>query len=43
VEVKQSSNFPILDRATQDFVRNHWRLPAGRGLFQASITFQLQF
>ena len=43
VEVKQSSGYPILDRATQDFVRNHWRLPAGGGLFQTSITFQLQF
>jgi len=43
VEIKQSSGFPILDRATQDFVKNHWRLPAGGGLFQTSITFQLQF
>lgn len=43
VEVKQSSGFPILDHATQNFVRNHWRLPAGGGLFQTSITFQLQF
>ena len=43
MEIKQSSGFPILDRATQDFVRNHWRLPAGGGLFQTSITFQLQF
>ena len=42
-EVKQSSGFPILDRATADFVRNHWRLPAGGGLFQTSITYQLQF
>ncbi len=43
MEVKQSSGYPILDRATQDFVRNHWRLPVGGGLFQTSITFQLQF
>jgi TonB family protein len=42
VELKQSSGFPILDRATQDFVKNHWRLPPGGGLFQTSITFQLQ-
>jgi len=43
VELKQSSGFPILDRATQDFVKNHWRLPAGGGLFQTSIIYQLQF
>jgi TonB family protein len=43
VEVKQSSGFPILDRATQDFVRSHWRLPSGGGLFQTSITYEIQF
>jgi TonB family protein len=43
VEVKESSGFPMLDRATADFVRGHWRLPAGGGLFQTSVTYQLQF
>jgi protein TonB len=45
VEVKESSGFPILDRSTQDFVKRHWRLPAGANaqLFQTSITYQLQF
>jgi protein TonB len=44
VDVKASSGFPVLDRATVDFVKRHWRLPAaGSGLFQTSITYQLQF
>ena len=43
VEVKASSGYPILDRSTADFVKSHWRLPAGGGLFQTSVTFQLQF
>jgi TonB family protein len=43
VDVKTSSGFPILDRATADFVRGHWRLPAGGGLFQTSITYELRF
>jgi TonB family protein len=30
VDVKESSGFPILDRATVDFIKRHWRLPAGR-------------
>jgi len=44
-EVKQSSGFPFLDRATVEFIKNHWRLPlnAGTQLFQTSITYQLQF
>jgi TonB family protein len=42
VEVKQSSGYPILDRATEDFIKNHWHLP-GAGLFQTSVTYQLQF
>ena len=43
VEVKESSGFPILDRATVDFIKGHWRLPAGEGnrLFETSITYQL--
>jgi TonB family protein len=43
VAVKQSSGFPMLDRSTQDFIKNHWRLSAGGGLFQTSVTFELQF
>lgn len=45
VDVKESSGFPILDRATVDFIKNHWRLPAGVGArrFQTSITYKLQF
>jgi TonB family protein len=44
VEVKNSSGFPVLDRASSDFIKRHWRLPAGAGkFFQTSITYQLQF
>jgi protein TonB len=44
VDVKESSGFPMLDRATVDFIKNHWRLPAGDGnrLFETSITYLLQ-
>lgn len=44
VEVKGSSGFPVLDRATVDFIKNHWRLPVGDGnhLFETSITYLLQ-
>ncbi|HUA38818.1 MAG TPA: TonB family protein [Candidatus Sulfopaludibacter sp.] len=44
VDVKASSGFPLLDRATVDFVKRHWRLPtdAGTRLFQTSITYKLQ-
>jgi len=43
-DVKESSGFPVLDRATVDFIKNHWRLPAGEGnrLFETSITYLLQ-
>jgi protein TonB len=43
VDVKASSGFPVLDRATVDFIKRHWRLPtdAGTRLFQTSITFKL--
>jgi TonB family protein len=45
VDVKESSGFPVLDRATVDFLKRHWRLPAGPNhrLFQTSITYRLQF
>ena len=45
IEVKQSSGFPVLDRATVDFLKRHWRLPTGTDSrrFQTSITYQLQF
>jgi TonB family protein len=44
IDVKESSGFPILDRATVDFIKGHWRLPAGDGnrLFETSITYLLQ-
>jgi len=44
VDVKESSGFPVLDRATVDFIKRHWRLPAGDGnrLFETSITYLLQ-
>jgi len=44
VDVKESSGFPLLDRATVDFIKRHWRLPTGTGtrLFQTSITYKLQ-
>ena len=44
IDVKESSGFPILDRATVDFIKGHWRLPAGEGnrFFETSITYLLQ-
>jgi len=43
-DVKDSSGFPVLDHATVDFIRRHWRLPVNTGtrLFQTSITYKLQ-
>lgn len=45
VDVKETSGFPILDRATVDFIKRHWHVPAGGSsqIFQTSITYQLQF
>lgn len=45
INVKESSGFPVLDRATLDFIKRHWHLPAdadGRQ-FQTRITYRLQF
>jgi len=44
VDVKESSGFPVLDHATADFIKRHWRLPTNTGtrLFQTSITYKLQ-
>jgi TonB family protein len=44
VEVKESSGFPLLDRATVEFIKQHWHLPEGAGsqLFQTRITYKLQ-
>jgi len=44
VDVKESSAFPILDRATVDFIKRRWHLPPGTGsqLFQTSIIYKLQ-
>ena len=43
VDVKTSSGFPILDRATVDFIKRHWRLPTDGStrLFETSITYKL--
>lgn len=45
VDVKESSGFPVLDRATVDFLKHHWHLPTNTDsrLFQTSITYKLQF
>ena len=44
VDIKESSGFPVLDRATVDFIKRHWRLPTDSDtrLFQTSITYKLQ-
>jgi TonB family protein len=44
VDVKESSGFPFLDRATVEFIKLHWHLPAGTGsqLFQTRVTYKLQ-
>ncbi len=44
IDVKESSGFPILDHATVDFIKRHWRLPTGTGnrLFETSVTYLLQ-
>jgi TonB family protein len=43
VEIKSSSGFSFLDRTAADFIKAHWRLPAGGGVFQTSITYELRF
>jgi protein TonB len=42
-DVKTSSGSPILDRATVDFIKRHWRLPADTGsrTFETSVTYKL--
>jgi len=44
VDVKESSGFPVLDHATVDYIKHHWRLPtsASNRIFQTSITYKLQ-
>jgi protein TonB len=43
VDVKTSSGFSVLDRATANFIKRHWRLPTGSStrLFETSITYKL--
>jgi TonB family protein len=42
VDVKTSSGSAILDRATVDYVKRHWRLPAGGARqFETSVTYKL--
>jgi protein TonB len=45
IQIKSSSGFPILDRATEDFIKRHWVLPAGASpnqIFETRITYKLQ-
>jgi TonB family protein len=44
VDLKESSGFPLLDRAIVDFIKRHWHLPPGavNQLFQTRITYKLQ-
>ena len=44
VDLKESSGFPFLDRATVEFIRQHWHLPVGTGsqLFQTRINYKIQ-
>jgi protein TonB len=44
VDVKEASGFQLLDRATVEFIKSHWHLPAGSGsqLFQTRITYKIQ-
>jgi len=43
VSVKESSGFPMLDRGALDFVRRHWRVPAGQGTrsYEATINYKI--
>ena len=43
VDIKESSGFPVLDRATVDFIKHHWRLPTETSArqFETSITYKL--
>jgi protein TonB len=44
VDIKESSGFPVLDRSSVEFIKRHWRLPAGTGsqIFETRIIYQLQ-
>ncbi len=44
IDVKESSGFPFLDRATVAFIKQHWHLPVGTGsqLFQTRINYKIQ-
>ena len=43
-DLKTSSGYPVLDRATVEFIRRHWHLPAGPGpqTFLTTIIYRLQ-
>lgn len=44
-EVKGSSGYPILDRATVEFVKRHWRLPAAPSanqIFETTFNYRLE-
>jgi len=45
LQLTHSSGFPVLDRATEDFIRRHWTLPSGGStnqIFETSILYQFQ-
>jgi TonB family protein len=44
VDVRESSGFPILDRSSVEYIKRHWRLPAGAGSqnFATQIIYKLQ-
>ena len=45
LQIVHSSGFPVLDRATEDFIRRHWTLPPGAStnqVFETSIIYQMQ-
>ena len=43
VQVKESSGYPLLDRAAKDWVKRHWIIPPAGGTrnYEAPINFRL--
>jgi TonB family protein len=43
IQVKESSGYPVLDHAAEEFVKRHWTLPPGNGtrIYEATITYKL--
>jgi TonB family protein len=44
VDVKESSGFPVLDHSSVEYIKRHWRLPAGAAnqLFETQVIYKLQ-